>query len=359
MACSRADTTGRSTSNSKRSSAAGRSPGAPSGICPGSTQDACQSSVQSRPVSNQAGSRRRALAQVGLDRDPPLDPLGRRQRRPGVGHEQALVAVDPAGVPAVVGGDPVGVLLAGAVRQPPRQPRRGRPDAERRRRGARPAGSAGPAVTARPWSRRRGRRRCVPTDSVTSPGSTAQPRPVSQCRRARACTSTGTSTVSPGSAVTTAKPASQRAGRSTAESGPRGVDLHDLLAAPVAGVAHPDRRRQPVAGRRRVDRLVLPASCSRGRGRTSRPARCRPPGRRGARCRGPRRTRAARRWASPRAPARRPVAVGPGRGQPAAGLDVRPAGRRPARCRTPCPGTRTPGRRTPRRATAAPRASRR
>ena len=56
MACSRADTTGRSTPNSKRSSAAGRSPGGPSGIWPGSTHDACQSSVQSSPVSNQAGS---------------------------------------------------------------------------------------------------------------------------------------------------------------------------------------------------------------------------------------------------------------------------------------------------------------
>ena len=81
-----------------------------------------------------------------------------RQRRPGVGHQQALVAVDPAGVPAVVGGDPVGLLLAGAVRAAARTAAARSSGCRAARRGAPPAGEWGAALTGRPWSRRGGRR---------------------------------------------------------------------------------------------------------------------------------------------------------------------------------------------------------
>ena len=207
--------------------------------------------------------------------DPPLDPLRGGQRRARVGHQQRLVAVDPAGVPAVVGGDPVGVLLAGAVGQPPGQPRCRGPDAQRlvqvldpqagagrrhsthRGRGAEVAGAAADGRGRRP-----GLDGPAAADVPVPQGPGVRRRPAR--RRPR-----------PASAVTTAKPASQRTGRATARAGTRGVDLHDLLARAgrrccAAGPwpSSPSPRRPPRSTR-------TPTSCSRGRGRTSTPARCR------------------------------------------------------------------------------------
>ena len=249
-----------------RSSAAGRSPGAPVGHRARARPTTPASpSVQSSPVSNQAGSDHALSPRSVAHRAPATRPAGTdASGGPGVGHQQALVAVDPAGVPAVVGGDPVGALLAGAVGQPPGQPRRRRPDAERLVEVLDPQPD-GAAVTRSP-----GRRSAEATEvagaaarptASTSPGSTAQPAPGSQCRRARGVHLDRHLDVSPGLGVhrRRSRPASGPAA-STAESGPRGVDLHDLLAARGPRCCAPGRVTvEPVAGRRRrVDRLVLP-----------------------------------------------------------------------------------------------------
>ena len=72
---------------------------------------------------------------------------------------------------------------------------------------------------------------------------------------------TATSADRPATRCTSAKPTSQRAGRSTADIGALGVDLHDLLARTIAGVGH-------VGG----DDRVLAGTDHRGRGgRVDRP----------------------------------------------------------------------------------------
>ena len=70
--------------------------------------------------------------------------------------------------------------------------------------------------------------------ACTTPGSTTHS--PAQCARRRAGTAMRAVTVSPGWACTTAKPTSQRSGRSIVGVGALGVDLHDLLARAGSGV---------------------------------------------------------------------------------------------------------------------------
>jgi hypothetical protein len=101
------------------------------------------------------------------------------------------------------------------------------------------------------------------------PGSTAQrPTAASQCRKARAGTVTVAVTVSPGSASTGAKPASQRTGSLDAAVRTAPVEL-DELPPSAAGIAQADGDGHVVAGIGLVGRVIVVAPRSQALARSA------------------------------------------------------------------------------------------